>query len=169
MKDGGDNADTKKVIWTAVLLFSGAIGITYADIVYAEANINQNAAENNLIYNFKNTKKEGTITFTKKWKDRKNNDDRPIPDIEISTKKPKKNINGYTVTFHGNGMTVLEDFHFGLRFAPLIFRVTVLLTYTVAVFLFIFGAADTGIVDSERHNSIKNSAAILLIFFVFIF
>lgn len=43
----------KKVIWTAVLLFSGAIGITYADIVYAEANINQNAAENNLIYNFK--------------------------------------------------------------------------------------------------------------------
>ena len=80
----------KKVIWTAVLLFSGAIGITYADIVYAEANINQNAAENNLIYNFKNTKKEGTITFTKKWKDRKNNDDRPIPDIEISTKKPKK-------------------------------------------------------------------------------
>lgn len=24
----------KKVIWTAVLLFSGAIGITYADIVY---------------------------------------------------------------------------------------------------------------------------------------
>lgn len=90
MKDGGDNADTKKVIWTAVLLFSGAIGITYADIVYAEANINQNAAENNLIYNFKNTKKEGTITFTKKRKDRKNNDDRPIPDIEISTKKPKK-------------------------------------------------------------------------------
>lgn len=46
--------------------------------------------KNNLIYNFKNTKKEGTITFTKKWKDRKNNDDRPIPDIEISTKKPKK-------------------------------------------------------------------------------
>ena len=63
----------------------------------------------------------------------------------------------------------LEDFHFGLRFAPLIFRVTVLLTYTVAVFLSIFGAADTGITDSERHNSIKNSAAILLIFFVFIF
>ena len=25
--------------------------------------------------------------------DRKNNDDRPIPDVEISTKKPKKNIN----------------------------------------------------------------------------
>lgn len=98
----------KKVIWTAALLFSGAIGITYADIVYAEANINQNAAENNLIYNFKNTKKEGTVTFTKKWKDRKNNDDRPIPDIEISTKKPKKNINGYTVTFHGNGMTFAD-------------------------------------------------------------
>ena len=98
----------KKVIWTAALLFSGAIGITYADIVYAEANINQNAAENNLIYNFKNTKKEGTVTFTKKWKDRKNNDDRPTPDIEISTKKPKKNINGYTVTFHGNGMTFAD-------------------------------------------------------------
>ena len=154
----------KKMIWTAALLLLGAIGITYADLVYAETNINeereipdqqkvvrgsnvpvltshvglnprskraslshqaslaalragyerkarvinQNTTENNLIYNFKNTKKEGTITFTKKWKDRKNNDDRPIPDVEISTKKPKKNINGYTVTFHGNGMTFAD-------------------------------------------------------------
>lgn len=80
----------KKMIWAAALLLSGAVSITCADLVCAEANINQNAAENNLIYNFKNTKKEGTVTFTKKWKDRKNNDDRPIPDIEISTKKPKK-------------------------------------------------------------------------------
>ena len=98
----------KKMIWAAALLLSGAVSITCADLVCAEANINQNAAENNLIYNFKNTKKEGTVTFTKKWKDRKNNDDRPIPDIEISTKKPKKNINGYTVTFHGNGMTFAD-------------------------------------------------------------
>ena len=33
---------------------------------------------------------------------------------------------------------VLEDFHFGLRFAPSIFRVIILLTYTVAVFFIDF-------------------------------
>ena len=64
---------------------------------------------------------------------------------------------------------VLEDFHFGLRFAPSIFRVIILLTYTVAVFLLIFGAADTGIADNDRHKSVKNIITILLIFFVFIF
>lgn len=61
----------KKVIWTAVLLFSGAIGITYADIVYAEANINQNAAENNLIYNFKKYEKGRHNNFYKKMERQK--------------------------------------------------------------------------------------------------
>ena len=31
----------KKMIWTAALLLLGAIGITYADLVYAETNINE--------------------------------------------------------------------------------------------------------------------------------
>lgn len=31
----------KKMIWTAALLLLGAIGITYADLVYTETNINE--------------------------------------------------------------------------------------------------------------------------------
>lgn len=60
--------------------------------------------DENLVYNFKDAKKEGTVTFTKKWKDRKLNDNRPVPDIEISTAKPRKDVRGYTVTFHSNGL-----------------------------------------------------------------
>ena len=60
--------------------------------------------DENLVYNFKDSKKEGTVTFTKKWKDRKLNDNRPVPDIEISTAKPRKDVRGYTVTFHSNGL-----------------------------------------------------------------
>ena len=62
-----------------------------------------------------------------------------------------------------------EDLHFTLRFAPLILKVMVLLTYTVAVFLLIFGAADTDVVDSIKHKNMKNIAIILLILFAFIF
>lgn len=61
-------------------------------------------SDENLVYNFKDAKKEGTVTFTKKWKDRKLNDNRPVPDIEISTAKPRKDVRGYTVTFHSNGL-----------------------------------------------------------------
>ena len=53
-------------------------------------------------------KKEGTITFVKRWKDGKKEEDRNIPNIEISTKKPRKNVSGYTVIFHGNGMTFAD-------------------------------------------------------------
>lgn len=64
----------------------------------------ESETDEDLVYNFKNSKKDGTITFTKKWKDNKSNNDRPVPDIEISTKKPSKNTKGYTVTFYGNGL-----------------------------------------------------------------
>ena len=80
-----------------------ASAICYAGIsddVYA----NSETTEDNLIYNFRDAKKEGTITFVKRWKDGKKEEDRNIPNIEISTKKPRKNVSGYTVIFHGNGM-----------------------------------------------------------------
>ena len=64
----------------------------------------ESETDEDLVYNFKNSKKDGTITFTKKWKDNKSNNDRPVPNIEISTKKPSKNTKGYTVTFYGNGL-----------------------------------------------------------------
>ena len=56
------------------------------------------------IYVFKDAKKDGTVTFTKKWKDNKDNDERQIPDIEISTAKPEGMIVKYKVIFHSNGL-----------------------------------------------------------------
>lgn len=74
----------KKMTWAIIIFLSGIVSAACANVVYAESQpeandsllvqnetgINQNT-ESNLIYNFKNAKKEGTITFTKKWKDRK--------------------------------------------------------------------------------------------------
>lgn len=57
------------------------------------------------VYVFKDAKKDGTVTFIKKWKDNKDDYERPIPDIEISTAKPEGMIVKYKVTFHGNGLT----------------------------------------------------------------
>ena len=56
------------------------------------------------VYDFKDNKTTGTVTVTKVWDDGLTNDEREIPDIKISTKKPSKSALGYTVTFHGNGM-----------------------------------------------------------------
>ena len=56
------------------------------------------------MYDFKDNKTTGTVTVTKVWDDGLTNDEREIPDIKISTKKPSKSALGYTVTFHGNGM-----------------------------------------------------------------
>ena len=42
--------------------------------------------------------------MTKVWDDGLTNDEREIPDIKISTKKPSKSTLGYTITFHGNGL-----------------------------------------------------------------
>ena len=56
------------------------------------------------VYDFKNNKTTGTVTVTKVWDDGLTNDEREIPDIKISTKKPNKSTLGYTITFHGNGL-----------------------------------------------------------------
>lgn len=53
-------------------------------------------------------KKDGTVTFIKKWKDNKDNNERDVPDIEISTEKPEGMIVKYKVTFHGNGLTFAD-------------------------------------------------------------
>lgn len=90
----------KKKFFLTVIFFACGIGAGCfcGSPAYAAGN------DENLVYNFKDAKKEGTVTFTKKWKDRKLNDNRPIPDIEISTAKPRKDVRGYTVTFHSNGL-----------------------------------------------------------------
>ncbi len=54
------------------------------------------------VYDFKDNKTTGTVTVTKVWDDDKTNEERAIPDIKISTKKPSKSALGYTVTFHGD-------------------------------------------------------------------
>ena len=90
----------KNKVFLTVIFFACGIGAGCfcSNPAYAAGN------DENLVYNFKDAKKEGTVTFTKKWKDRKLNDNRPVPDIEISTAKPRKDVRGYTVTFHSNGL-----------------------------------------------------------------
>ena len=60
------------------------------------------------IYEFKNVKTTGVVKLTKIWKDNKTNAERDIPDMTISTKKPSKDVRGYTITFDANGGT-FED------------------------------------------------------------
>lgn len=55
------------------------------------------------IYDFKNIPTGGVVKLTKIWKDSKTNTDRSIPDMTISTKKPSKDLRGYTITFDANG------------------------------------------------------------------
>lgn len=57
------------------------------------------------IYDFKNIPTGGVVKLTKIWKDSKTNEDRKIPDMTISTKKPLKDLRGYTITFDANGGT----------------------------------------------------------------
>lgn len=60
------------------------------------------------VYVFQDVKKEGTITVIKKWDDTQTNENRPVPDITISTKEPEGITKKYTVTFHGNGLTFAD-------------------------------------------------------------
>lgn len=60
------------------------------------------------VYVFQDAKKEGTVTVIKKWKDGRTNDERPVPDITISTERPEGAITGYRVTFHGNELTFAD-------------------------------------------------------------
>ena len=48
------------------------------------------------------------VTVTKNWDDSSSNDKRPVPDVSISTEKPSKNPLGYTITYHGNGLTFAD-------------------------------------------------------------
>ncbi len=57
------------------------------------------------VYDFKDPKTSGVVTVTKNWDDSSSNDKRPVPDVSISTEKPGKNPLGYTITYHGNGLT----------------------------------------------------------------
>ena len=66
--------------------------------------ISEQADDTGGVYDFKDNKTTGTVTVTKVWDDGLTNDEREIPDIKISTKKPTKSTLGYTVTFHGNGL-----------------------------------------------------------------
>lgn len=57
------------------------------------------------IYDFKNIPTGGVVKLTKIWKDSKTNAQREIPNMTISTKKPSKDLKGYTITFDANGGT----------------------------------------------------------------
>ena len=57
------------------------------------------------VYDFKDSKTSGVVVVTKTWEDNLSNEERPVPDVSISTKFPNKSTLGYTVTFHGNGFT----------------------------------------------------------------
>ena len=50
----------------------------------------------------------GVVTVTKTWEDNLSNDERSVPDVSISTEKPSKNPLGYTITYHGNGLTFAD-------------------------------------------------------------
>ncbi len=48
------------------------------------------------------------VTVTKNWDDNSSNDERTIPDISISTEKPRKSTLGYGITYYGNGLTFAD-------------------------------------------------------------
>ena len=60
------------------------------------------------MYDFKDPKTSGVVTVTKNWDDSSSNDERTIPDISISTEKPRKSTLGYGITYYGNGLTFAD-------------------------------------------------------------
>lgn len=98
----------RKLKKISLLLSSAALVLALTVPVKAATEDVTEQAEDSGVYVFKDAKKEGTVTFVKKWKDGKDNADRPVPDIEISTKRPEGAIIKYTVTFHGNGLTFTD-------------------------------------------------------------
>lgn len=73
-----------KAIFTGALMLFAGVQV-FSCIRPVDAAETQSAG----VYVFKDAKKDGTVTFTKKLKDNKDNDERQIPDIEISTAKPE--------------------------------------------------------------------------------
>ena len=65
----------------------------------------QYSDDSGTVYDFKDSKTSGVVAVTKNWDDSLSNDERPVPDVFISTAKPSKNPLGYTITYHGNGLT----------------------------------------------------------------
>ena len=68
----------------------------------------QNSDDSGNVYNFKDSKTSGVVIVTKTWEDSLSNEERPVPDVSISTSKPGKNPLGYTITYHANGLTFLD-------------------------------------------------------------
>lgn len=64
-----------------------------------------NSDDSGKVYDFKDSKTSGVVTVTKTWEDSLSNDERSVPDVTISTKRYRKNPLGYTITYHGNGLT----------------------------------------------------------------
>ena len=65
----------------------------------------QNSDDSGKVYDFKDSKTSGVVTVTKTWDDSISNDERSVPDVTISTERYRKNPLGYTITYHGNGLT----------------------------------------------------------------
>lgn len=68
----------------------------------------QKSSDSGKVYDFKDSKTSGVVTVTKLWDDSMSNDERTVPDNSISTEKPSKNPLGYTITYHGNGLTFAD-------------------------------------------------------------
>ena len=68
----------------------------------------QKSSDSGKVYDFKDSKTSGVVTVTKNWDDNSSNDKKPVPDVSISTEKPGKNPLGYTITYHGNGLTFAD-------------------------------------------------------------
>lgn len=69
----------------------------------------QNGDDSGKIYDFKDSKTSGVVVVTKTWEDSLSNDERPVPDVSISTVEPSKLSRTYTITFHGNGMKFADE------------------------------------------------------------
>lgn len=68
----------------------------------------QSGDNSGMVYDFKDSKTAGVVTATKSWEDSLSNEERNVPDVSISTSKPSKNPLGYTITYHGNGLTFTD-------------------------------------------------------------
>ena len=60
------------------------------------------------MYDFKDSRTSGVVVVTKTWEDSLSNEERPVPDISISTEKPSKSALGFGITYHGNGLTFAD-------------------------------------------------------------
>lgn len=73
-----------------------------------EAADSQNSDDSGKVYDFKDSKTSGTVVVTKIWEDSMSNEERTVPDVTISTERYRKSPLGYTITYHGNGLTFAD-------------------------------------------------------------